>query len=79
MAKYIALIDISDYKKGQEVPEEKALIWNKMYANPVCEIVKEPVAVAPVKKLTKAEQSVIDIVEDLKDDGIRNNSTKKRK
>jgi hypothetical protein len=31
MRKYYAIQAIGDYKVGDEVPEEKALLWSKMY------------------------------------------------
>ena len=36
--KFIAKIDIGGFKKGEEVPEDKAKLWNGMYEVPPCEI-----------------------------------------
>jgi len=41
MSRFIALENIGDYKKGDEVPAEKAQVWNSMYAKSVAELVED--------------------------------------
>jgi hypothetical protein len=42
---FIALIDVSDYKKGSVVPDEKAKLWLKMFVVPCVEFRPDPVPV----------------------------------
>lgn len=45
MVKFIALEDIGDFKKGQEVPADKAIAWKAMYkVSPVQEVADAPKA-----------------------------------
>lgn len=64
MARFIALENIGDFKKGQEVPEELAVVWRDMYKqSPVQEVAEESAShileefaheeVAAVKKASK--------------------------
>lgn len=69
---YKAKIDIGEFKKGEVVPEEQALLWISMY--------KE----SPVEKFTEVKKpeekdTIIDKVVDILDDGKLNNSHKKNK
>ena len=41
--KYVALNEVGDFKKGDEVPAEQALIWINMYKFPPVEAVEEVV------------------------------------
>lgn len=50
--KYIANQDIGDFKVGDEVPAEQAVVWNEMYVNPVCDVEKEAKP-EPVKEVAK--------------------------
>jgi hypothetical protein len=55
LMKYIAKIEIGDYKVGEEVPADKALVWIQMFKeSPVEEvqeqITKPEVVVKPLAK-----------------------------
>lgn len=47
--KYIAIENVDIYKEGDEVPEEKGMVWMKMYDFP------------PVKVVGKEEKELIQI------------------
>lgn len=57
MAKFIALEDIGEFKKGQDVPEEKALIWQAMFLKSPVQEVKE--APAPKEKPLETLESPV--------------------
>lgn len=49
--KYIANQDIGDFKKGDEVPAEQAMVWNEMFTQSPCDVVNDsPKKEVPVKK-----------------------------
>ena len=48
---YKAKIEIGEYKVGEEVPTDKAKIWEKMY-------VESPVEEVVIKPITKKESPV---------------------
>jgi len=62
MVKYVAITDIGDFKKGEVVPEEFALVWINMYKVSPIEIVKGEVKVKPKK--------VVEVNLDLNNDGV---------
>jgi hypothetical protein len=73
MVKYIAKEVIGDYKVGDEVPEEKALVWKEMYAeSPVEEEL-------PVKEVLKKEIKKEVKVEVIKKKQILRRKTSKKK
>jgi hypothetical protein len=84
---YKAIMEIGEYKSGDIVPDEKAELWNRMYAVKPCiedkTIVSESVIekkIIDVSNLDdKLKERVEDIIEDLKDDGKRNYSHKKKR
>ena len=54
---YKAKIDIGDYKKGEEVPAEKAIVWMKMYkGSPVYLVGKAGDSVQEVPKEDKPKE-----------------------
>ena len=76
--KYIANIEIGGFKKGEEVPQEKAEIWNKMYKNPPIDVIEgekeeEPSRIS-IESEKKLKERLKDIEEDLRDDGKLNYS-----
>jgi len=71
--RYIANIEIGGFKKGEEVPKEKAEIWAKQYDKSPVDLVED----LPVKKKevsSKMEERLKDIEKDLEDDGKLNYS-----
>ena len=40
MNRYEALVDIDGFKKGDEVPSEKAMVWMEMYKHPPVQLVE---------------------------------------
>ena len=79
---YIAKVDIGGYKKGDEVPDEKAIIWKDMYKESPVEKVdksskkkvkKEPIAEEPMaKESSDAESS--DSSDAMHDDYLNRNA-----
>lgn len=66
---YKALIDIGDYKKGDVVPDEKAVIWQKMYlVSPVVAVKNKKESIEdkeePIEKESKSEDAPIDETEE---------------
>jgi len=84
---YKAIMDIGEYKSGDIVPDDKAELWNRMYAVKPCiedktivsEIVVEKEVIDVSNLDEKSKERVEEIVEDLKDDGKRNYSNKKKR
>ena len=75
---YKAKTDIGDYKAGDEVPEEKALIWAKMYVESPVELVSGESKSIPQKKEEEKEE-VKEPSNDMLDDYLaRNESVVKR-
>ena len=77
--KYIANTEIGDYKKGEEVPKEKAEIWINAYKYPPVDKVEDSeFPNSPKKKedelSPEAKEKLKDIKADLKDDGKLNYS-----
>ena len=80
-------MDIGEYKSGDIVPDDKAELWNRMYAVKPCiedktivsEIVVEKEVIDVSNLDEKSKERVEEIVEDLKDDGKRNYSNKKKR
>lgn len=65
---YIAKMDISEFKEGDEVPEDRALIWMSMYVD------------SPVKKCDEGVSSVKkEILPDMKVPEPVINSVKSKK
>ena len=59
MKKYHAIQEIGDYKKGDEVPADKAEIWIKMYLKSpvkVSEVPDEPILVLDLNKDGKVDK-----------------------
>jgi len=69
--KYIANIDIGNFKKGQEVPKEQAENWKKAYKYSPVDLVEEEL---PNVSENKIEERLKDIKADLRDDGKLNYS-----
>lgn len=62
---YKAIKAIGGYKVGDEVPEDKALVWINMYAEPHIEKVQSCTAASPSpKKEEEASNPVNSILED---------------
>jgi len=87
---YKALINIGDYKKGEEVPNEIAEVWDKMYAvSPVIECSgaeEEPKKVVEEKEKPSKRSSMLDdylgrnkyvVVKNIKEDEINIGDLKK--
>ncbi len=68
---YKALIDIGDYKHGDEVPAKIAEIWLKMYVNPPVEKVEGKTSI--VKPLVK--ETIKESVNPLLDDYLARNES----
>jgi len=77
--KYIANTEIGDYKKGEEVPKEKAENWIKAYKYSPVDKVEGNEAPESIEKKEeelspKAKEKLKDIKADLMDDGKLNYS-----
>ena len=56
--KYKALVDIGDFKVGEEVPEERAIVWMNMYVvSPVEAIEEEPVVQKKRRTVKKSKKN----------------------
>lgn len=82
--KYIANIEIGDFKKGEEVPKEKAEIWINAYKySPVDLVEDNKVSKEPEKKIEgltlESEEKLEEIKADLIDDGKLNYSNNPKK
>jgi len=71
---YKALMDIGDYKKGDIVPDDKAVIWNNMYDVKPTILVDNPNTPIPVKEPPKIVQPREEL--DINNDGIVDDADK---
>ena len=62
--KFIAKTEIGGYKPGEEVPEEKALIWKEMYAESPVEEVSGKGEVSKEEKVEKPKDSSEPMLDD---------------
>ena len=65
--KYKALIDIGEYKKGEEVPEGKAKLWMGMYKESPVEKVIDETSKAEVEKVEKMTPKEVEEVKEKED------------
>jgi len=63
---YKAKIDIGGFRKGDVVPDEKAVIWEKQYLTSPVEFVQDVVKTAPIlpKVEAKTEETTVDFSDD---------------
>lgn len=67
---YIAIENIGDYKKGQEVPEEQAKIWMSMYLTSPVKLVESQLSSQPLPVESKQPEKKSKFsVEDVNKDG----------
>jgi len=52
---WIAKTNIGDYKVGDVIPEEQALVWNQMFKQPVAQQEVSEVKPEPVKEEPEVE------------------------
>lgn len=53
---FIANCDIGEFKKGDEVPKDRAALWNTMFlVKPCDEVADAPMAQAPVQEVKKPD------------------------